>query len=141
MEIYGKFNSPTYEVKMDISKSSVGQKESFSINYKGGEIWIEHLDSIQNPADITEKFLRDLVQIKRPSTSSFIAINFDESNVNADILNFIIDALCKVDKPIRKVVIIGLKKELKKIVSKRKSEIPLVIKCIDDFEKAKEWLY
>ena len=116
-------------------------KKSFSINYKGGEIWIEHLDAIRNQAYIKDKFIQDLAQIRRPSTSSFIAINLDQSNVDADLLNFILDSLRDIDKPIRKVVMVGLNKELKKLINKRRFELSFVMECIDDFEEAKEWLY
>lgn len=117
------------------------EKKSFSINYKGGEIWIEHLDSIQNPSFIKEKFIKDLVQIKRPSTSSFIAINLDKSGINAELLNFILDSLCNIDKPIRKVVLVGLNKAMKRLVKWRMYDLTFAVACIDDFEKAKEWLY
>jgi len=117
------------------------EKKSFSINYKGGEIWIEHLDSIQNPSLIKEKFIKDLVQIRRPSTSSFIAINLDKSGINAELLNFILDSLCNIDKPIRKVVLVGLNKAMKRLVKWRMYDLTFAVACIDDFEKAKEWLY
>lgn len=117
------------------------QKKSFSICYKGGEIWIEHLDAIQNTDLLKEKFLNDLPQIKRPSTSSYIAINLDQSNVNAELVSFIVDSLSNINKSIRKVVFVGLSKELKKLLYRRKYELPFVINCIDDFEEAKEWLF
>ncbi len=125
-----------------MKENNIGlKKKSFTINYKGGEIWIEHLDSIQDPALLKEKFAQDLLQIKRPSTSSFIAINLDQSSVDAELLNDILASLCNMDKPIRKVVMVGLNKELKQLVRRRRYELSFVVNCMDDFEKAKEWLY
>lgn len=125
-----------------MKESNIGlDKNSFSISFKGGEIWIEHLDSIQDAACIKEKFIQDLTQIKRPSTSSFIAINLEQSDVNEELLTYIIDSLCRIEKPIRKVVFLGLQYELKQLLNKRKKEINYIVKCMDDFEKAKEWLF
>lgn len=41
-------------------------------------------------------------------------INLEQSDVNKELLNYIIDSLCSIEKSIRKVVFVGLKYELKK---------------------------
>lgn len=116
-------------------------KKSFSIFYNGGEIWCEHLDSLCSEKELLkQKFNQDLVQISRPSTSSFIAINLDESDVDIEILELIINSFILLQKPLRKVVFVGLNSKMKSYIKKRSINVSFAIACIDDFEKAKEWL-
>ena len=114
-------------------------KKSFTLYYNGGEIWIEHLDAISNESDLKQKFIQDMLQIKRPSTSSFIAINLDESDVTDKTLKFILDELCSINK-IVKVAFVGLDSVMKRYVRLQKVRLNFVINFIDDFEKAKHWL-
>ena len=59
------------------------KKKSFSLFYNGGEIWCEHLDSLYGDKELLkQKFEHDLIQISRPSASSFIAVVLDESAVD-----------------------------------------------------------
>jgi hypothetical protein len=116
-------------------------KKSFSLFYNGGEIWCEHLDSMYSEKDLLiQKFDQDMVQISRPSTSSFIAVAVAQSDVDRDILEHIIDSFIKMEKPLHKVVFIGLNLKMKSFVKKKNAEASFVMTCIDDFEKAKEWL-
>lgn len=116
-------------------------KKSFSLFYNGGEIWCEHLDSMYSEKDLLiQKFDQDMVQISRPSTSSFIAVAIAQSEVDRDILEHIINSFIRVEKPLRKVVFIGLNLKMKSFIKKKNAETSFVMTCIDDFEKAKEWL-
>lgn len=114
-------------------------KKSFSLFYNNGEIWCEHLDSLYDKRELViDKFNQDIKTISKPSTSSFIALNLDETDVDKELLEYIICSLNSIDKPLKKLAIVGLsfkmKKHLKGISSKCE------IRCIDDFEKAKQWL-
>ncbi len=116
-------------------------KKSFSIFFNGGEIWCEHLDSLYNEKELLKlKFNQDLVQISRPSTSSFIAVNLDESDVDREILELIISSFVMLKKPLRKVIFVGLNSNMKSYIKKKNIETSFTMACIDDFEKAKEWL-
>ncbi len=115
-------------------------KKSFSLYYNGGEIWAEHLDAIDNIGDMKRKFDEDLVQMARPSTSSYVAINLAESVVDKDFLQYIINAMNTCGKPYQRVVFIGLPYRLKRYLSTHTPSNLGVVACIDDFEKAKEWL-
>lgn len=116
-------------------------KKSFQLYFHGGEIWCEHLDSLYHQKDLLkQKFEQDLAIISRPSTSSFIAVNLDESEVNQEILKLIIDSFVMLTKPLRKVVFIGLNLKMKNYIKKKNAETVFAMACIDDFEKAKEWL-
>ncbi|MBE6023390.1 MAG: SdpI family protein [Cellulosilyticum sp.] len=116
-------------------------KKSFSIPFHGGEIWIEHLDSFGNEITLLkQKFIEDIPQISQPSTSSLIAINLDESHIDKEILSWILDTLSTLPAPPQKVVFIGLTPKLKRLVKLKQKQITFLVTCIDDFEKAKEWL-
>jgi hypothetical protein len=116
-------------------------KKSFSLFYNGGEIWCEHLDSLYNEKDLLkQKFVQDLVQISRPSTSSFIAVDLDESEVDTEILELIINSFIMLKKPLRKVVFVGLNSKMKRYIKKKNVDTSFFMICMDDYEKAKEWL-
>jgi hypothetical protein len=116
-------------------------KKSFSLFYNNGEIWGEHLDSLYDKRELLiQKFNQDMEQMRRPSTSSFIAIDLDDSEVDIALLEFIISSFVKLEKPIRKIVFVGLNSKLKKYVKIKNKDTLFEMTCIDDYEKAKEWL-
>lgn len=116
-------------------------KKSFSLFYNGGEIWCENLDSLYNEKELLkQKFNQDLVQISRPSTSSYIAVALAESDVDIEILDLIVNNFVLLKKPLRKVVFVGLNTKMKNYIKKRNIDTSFVMFCIDDYEKAKEWL-
>ena len=121
------------------------KKKSMALFYHNGEIWFEHLDSLGPRKDyVIDKFKQDLAMLKRPSGSAYIGINLDETEVDEEILSLILYTLRDLDKVFRKVVFVGLDKACKKILRnlEKTSQIPIpfALICIDDFEKAKEWL-
>ena len=88
-------------------------KKSFSLYFGGGEIWCEHLDSLCDRKDLFfEKFDNDLKTIKRPSTSSYLAV----------------------------IAFIGLENKWNKYINKKNKETYILIKGISDLEEAKFWL-
>ncbi len=125
-----------------MEKQELGlKKKSFQLPYHGGEIWCEHLDSLCSEKDLLkQKFEQDLVSISRPSTSSFIAVALDETDVDQEILELIVNRFVLLNKPLRKVVFVGLNTKQKKYIKKKSTETAFAMTCIDDFEKAKEWL-
>ena len=116
-------------------------KKSFSLYFNGGEIWCEHLDSMYSEKELLkQKFNQDLVQISKPSTSSFVAVDLDESDVDREILELIINSFIMLKKQLRKVVFIGLNSKMKSYIKTKNIDTSFTMACIDDFEKAKEWL-
>jgi len=116
-------------------------KKSFSLFYHGGEIWCEHLDALGWHTELLkQKFAEDLKIIKRPSTSSYVAINMDQTEVSEEILELIINSLCRLDRPLKKVVFIGLNSAMKRYIMKNTKTLNILFLCTDDYEKAKEWL-
>lgn len=107
-------------------------KKSFQMPYNGGEIWFEHLDGINDEAQLKQKFEQDLIQIIKPSTSSFIAINLDETIVNQEMMAFILEKLYSLDKLLRKVVFVGLNTKMKRYIKQQKN-VNISMNCMDDF--------
>lgn len=112
---------------------------SFSIGYRGGSIWIEHLDAMDEE-DLAPKLARDLHEIRKPSTSSFLAVNVDKTPLSLETFSNILGMLDAVDKPFLKVAFVGLSSKLKRYSHKYRGSVHFVFACIDDFELAKEWL-
>lgn len=113
--------------------------KSFAIGYAGGSIWIEHLDAMDEE-DLMPKLTRDLREIRKPSTSSFLAVNVDKTPLSSETFSSILGALDAVDKPFLKVTFVGLAPKLKRYANKHRGGVHFVFACIDDFELAKEWL-
>lgn len=128
------------------SKIEAGiKKKSFSLHYNKGEIWCEHLDSLGDHKKIVmNKFNEDLLELKKVSAPSFIAVNLDETMVDRDILEMVLYSYRDLDKDLKKVVFIGLSRRnvrlMKKIIRESDKKITYITGCINDFEKAKEWL-
>lgn len=117
------------------------KKKSFSLFFNGGEIWCEHLDSLYDEAELLkQKFMQDLFQIQKPSASSFIAVILNDSNVDREILEQILDEFSGLKKQLRKVVFVGLNIKMKKYIKKRNRDTIFMMICMDDLENAKEWL-
>lgn len=114
-------------------------KKSFSLYYNGGEIWCEHLDSMCRERQLViQKFDQDLEIIGKPSTSSYVAINLDETEVDEEMVDHILNSLRELKKPLRKVAFVGLSSKMKRYLKSK--DLSFEYKCIDDFEKAKQWL-
>lgn len=128
------------------SKIEAGiKKKSFSLHYNKGEIWCEHLDSLGDHKKIVmNKFNEDLLELKKVSAPSFIAVNLDETMVDRDILEMVLYSYRDLDKDLKKVVFIGLSRRnvrlMKKIIRESDKKITYITGCINDFEKAKECL-
>jgi hypothetical protein len=117
------------------------KKKSFSLSYNGGEIWCEHLDALYDKTELLkQKFMEDLLQIQKPSSSSFIAVVVNESDIDGEILDQIINEFSNLKRQLRKVAFIGLTMKMKRYVKRRSAHTNFLIICMDDLEKAKEWL-
>jgi hypothetical protein len=132
-------------IRIDQKLEAGVKKKSFALFYNGGEIWCEHLDSLgDNRHLVHKKFKQDLEEVKKVSTPSYIIVNLDETLVDREILETILYSYRDIEKDIKKVVIVGLsvrnKRLMNKIVKESEKEILYIVTCVNDFEKAKEWL-
>lgn len=116
-------------------------KKSFELNYNGGTIWCEHLDSMGNREnEVIEKFQADYKTFSRPSVSSYMIINLDETIISNKIADCIINYILECPKSFMKIAFVGVdkyQKNLFKIINKNSGTI---ISFFNDYEKAKEWV-
>ncbi len=116
------------------------EKQSFTLYYNGGEIWAEHLDTIDNQEDMKSKFEKDLQTMARPSTSSFVAINLAQSPVDEAFLSYLSESLLTCGKSFHKIVFVGLTGKMRRYIRKQPICCQVLTHCTEDFEKAKQWL-
>lgn len=117
------------------------KKKSFVMAFGGGEIWFEHLDSLYEHSDwVIEKLRKDYEVFRRPSLTSLIAVNLDETVINDAIIEELTRVFVNGSKQFRKIVFVGIPKPDQKKIDKRMWGHGFLYAFIDDFEKAKEWL-
>ena len=109
--------------------------------YAGGEIRFEHLDGIYNHEElILEKLNNDRPAFSRPSATSLICFVLNESEVTANVVSAISDALINTPKRFMKVCFVGTDKRTERALKVSLKERTFALAFIDDLEKAKEWL-
>ena len=125
-----------------INTEAGNRKKSFELYFNGGSIWCEHLDSMGNQKEmVIEKFLGDKKSFCRPSMTSFMIINLDETAIDADIISCITDTIIRSPKRFMKIAFVGVKKigdrNYLRVLSQKKG---CPVEFFDDFEKAKWWV-
>ncbi|BBF43559.1 hypothetical protein lbkm_2247 [Lachnospiraceae bacterium KM106-2] len=115
-------------------------KKSFELNYHGGSIWAEHLDSMGiYEEEVIKKFLNDAKLFTRPSASSFLVINIDETEVTDHIIDCLVETIKNTDKAFRKIAFVGVGKKEKRELTKYLDGNGFLLGFFSDYEKAKEW--
>ncbi len=126
---------------MNYKEHSGLKKKSFELNYNGGTIWCEHLDALGNlEQEVIDKFSSDITLFSRPSVSSYMIINLDETVITERIVNHIIDEIENCPKKCRKIAFVGVKRIWKKDLKCIQTNTGAIVSFIDDYEKAKEWI-
>ncbi len=116
-------------------------KKSFSLPYRGGEIWFEHLDGLyRHEALALEKLRSDRAAFARPSASAIFALVLDETEVTPALIGAVADALQNAGKAFRRVCVIGANAKAERALKTRLGGGGYALACINDLEKAKEWL-
>jgi hypothetical protein len=116
-------------------------KKSFELNYNGGTIWCEHLDGMGNhEQEVIEKFKGDLPKLMRPSVSSCMIINLDETKITEAVANAIVDGLVGGNKKLRKIAFVGVGKRYYAVFNEIHNRSGTIVRFIADYEKAKEWV-
>jgi hypothetical protein len=116
-------------------------KKSFELNYNGGTIWCEHLDGMADlEQEVIEKFKRDLPNLMRPSVSSCMIINLDETVITKAIEDVIVNGLVDGNKQFRKIAFVGVDRKTHLKFSEIHSRTGAIVNFLDDYEKAKEWV-
>lgn len=126
-----------------ISKENLIIRNSFKLPFLGGEIWGEELDGLNIYTDVViDKFLRDMITIRKPCSTGLIAIHLNETLVEESLINIIVTELKKAENSVQKVVFVGLNSTSKKLMkfSIKIADVSFAYTFINDYEKAKEWL-
>ena len=117
------------------------RKQSFELYYNGGAIWCEHLDSMGNQEEeIIRKCRQDSKTFRRPSVSSYMIVNLDQTTLTVPIADCIIDCAGSGPKRFMKIALVGVEKKQHKFFNRLKTA-GIVIAFFEDYEKAKEWLF
>lgn len=118
------------------------KKKSFTLPYRGGEIWFEHLDGMYQYTDLVlNKLKNDSHIFLLPSKPSQIGFVLDETLVTKDIVEKTVNLLCGGRKRFMRVCFIGTDRKIKKMFCNAlKGKSNFAFSFINDFEKAKEWL-
>lgn len=125
---------------MDGIHEAAIKKKSFELNYNGGTIWCEHLDGMGTSEDeVIAKLGEDKKLFSRPSVSSFMIIDLDETEITVQIVKTIVDAIIEANKVFRKIAFVGVEKHWQKQFGAIKTK-GIAVRFIGDYEKAKEWV-
>ncbi len=124
----------------DEIRAAIGSR-SFELNYNGGTIWCEHLDGMgEYEQEVIDKFTGDLLKLQSPSVSSSMIINLDETEITEAIEDVIVNGLNGVDKQFRKIAFVGVDRKHRTKFFEIHDLNGAVVKFLDDYEKAKEWV-
>ena len=116
-------------------------KKSFELNYNDGTIWCEHLDSMGDmETEVLNKFWEDYKTFCRPSVSSYLIINLDETTVTDRIAACIVNGIIECKKRFMKIAFVGVGKKEQKSFEKIREESGVLVSYFKDYEKAKEWV-
>ncbi|MGN0686542.1 MAG: hypothetical protein ACI4KA_00380 [Oscillospiraceae bacterium] len=117
------------------------QKKSFELFYNGGSIWCEHLDAMGCCADeVKDKFLNDYKTFSKPSMTSFMIINLDNTELFDDVISCITDTIIHSAKRYVKIAFVGIKKSKRSAFRTIQRLKGCAVNFFDDYEKAKQWI-
>lgn len=135
-------NSETdYKKKSESELQAAISKKSFELNYNGGTIWCEHLDGMGTcEKAVINKFLNDKSKLSRPSVSSAMIINLDETNITESIEQSIVNGIIDNKKHFRKIAFVGVEEKHQARFWEIHKRTGTVCSFFDDYEKAKEWV-
>ncbi len=126
-------------------RSAPDLRQSFSIPYNDGEIWVICIDNLGDNVElIKEKILDNEKLMSRPSNSSFILYDLNETVITIEIAGLIVDSLLRLKNYISKLAFVGAskigKRKIQKYLKKYESELNILVKYFTDMDPAKEWL-
>lgn len=117
------------------------KKQSFSLSFRNTEIWHEHLDGFyDNQKLVMSKFRGDIPKLERPSCSSRIAVNVEETLLTTEMVDEIINTINNLNRPVTRVAFVGVNRGIRKYLHQWGQKVSFQIQCENDYEHAKEWL-
>lgn len=126
---------------MELTTEAGIRKKSFELSFHDGKIWCEHLDSMGTCEQaVLDKLTADAVLFSRPSVSSFMIINLDDTVITDAIFQRLTDTLASVQK-FRKIALVGIPREWQKRFRSMLTGHGAVITFLNDYEQAKQWIF
>ena len=117
------------------------KKKSFSLPYRNGEIWFEHLDGLYGYEELAlEKLRGDRVAFSRPSASARIGLVLTETTVTPRLADEIAGAVLHGGKEFCRVCVIGADRKAQRALRARLHAGRFALAFFRVFEAAKEWL-
>ena len=90
--------------------------------------------------EVIDKFIGDLPKLMKPSASSCMIINLDETVLTGNIERTIVNGLSEGEKRFRKIAFVGVDRKQQTKLITGLCRTGAVVKFLDDYEKAKEWV-
>lgn len=118
------------------------KKASFSLPYRGGEIWFEHLDGMYQYTELVLKKLHgDSAAFLSPSAPSQIGFVLTETLITPELADAITKLLCKGPKKFTRVRFICADRRAQRLLHQALNLQSLfAFSFVHDFELTKEWL-
>lgn len=118
------------------------KKASFSLPYRGGEIWFEHLDGMYQHTELALKKLHgDSAAFLSPSAPSQIGFVLTETLITPELADAITKLLCEGPKKFTRVCFIGADRKAQRLLRQAlNQQSRFAFSFIHDFELAKERL-
>lgn len=117
------------------------RKPSFELNYRGGTIWCEHLDSMGGMEEaVIRKFEEDGRTFRRPSVSAYMIVNLDETVVTERIVSCVARGILECPKRFVRVAFVGVGRKEQRQLEALLKDSGARICFLKDYEKAKEWV-
>jgi len=110
------------------------RKKSFELNYGGGTLWAEHLDGLgTDEGEALYKLEGDSRTFLRPSSSSFMIVNLDETVLTPVLAERLVSLLSR--RRFMKVAFVGVPWQKTRLIM----GISAAVRFFDDYERAKQW--
>ena len=90
--------------------------------------------------EVIDKFKGDLPKLRRPSVSSSMIINLDDTVITEAIENEIVNGLLDCNKQFRKIAFVGVNRKHHTKFNEIHDRTGALVKYLNDYEKAKEWV-
>ena len=117
------------------------RKKSFELNYGGGSIWCEHLDGMgAMETEVIRKLKADACSFARPSVSSRMIVNLDETVMTDAIAACVAESIIGCKKRFARIAFVGLGRREQRQITALMRDCGASVTFLRDYERAKEWV-
>lgn len=120
-------------------------RQPFALPFRGGEIWVVCAGGLGDDVELTkQKIIENAEQSRRPSISSLVLYDLNETEVSLDIAGFLWNRIMNLQCYIKKLALVGVgvkdRRNLQKALEQTGMALEISYRCFEDMEPAKEWL-